>query len=158
MVGRDQHSPSSHNTTSHTISTTTGHHTTHHHHLITTTPNHSPTTSTTTHLCRHNSPFSTSRPPSHSPCGGGGNGRGCGPGGGGGGRGGGGPDREILYRLDKTVDERGKVVSKVLGKGGFGTVYAGTRVKDGAPVAIKLIAKNRVPAWGVAKSSVQKLR
>ncbi|XP_042241715.1 serine/threonine-protein kinase pim-3-like [Homarus americanus] len=148
-VGRDQHSPSSHNTTSHTISTTTGHHTTHHHHLITTTPNHSPTTSTTTHLCRHNSPFSTSRPPSHSPCGGGGNGRGCGPGGGGGGRGGGGPDREILYRLDKTVDERGKVVSKVLGKGGFGTVYAGTRVKDGAPVAIKLIAKNRVPAWGV---------
>lgn len=58
-------------------------------------------------------------------------------------------DRERLYRVDKTVDEKGKVVSKVLGKGGFGTVYAGTRMKDGAPVAIKSIAKDRVPAWGV---------
>lgn len=47
------------------------------------------------------------------------------------------------------MDEKGKVISKVLGKGGFGTVYAGTRMKDGAPVAIKSIAKNRVPAWGV---------
>lgn len=47
------------------------------------------------------------------------------------------------------MDERGKVISKVLGKGGFGTVYAGTRMKDGVPVAIKLIAKDRVPAWGV---------
>ncbi|KAG0710371.1 Serine/threonine-protein kinase pim-3 [Chionoecetes opilio] len=63
--------------------------------------------------------------------------RGCGPGGGysiG--------DRERLYRVDKTVDEKGKVVSKVLGKGGFGTVYGGTRMKDGAPVAIKSIAKD----------------
>lgn len=51
--------------------------------------------------------------------------------------------------MDKTVDERGKVISKVLGKGGFGTVFAGTRMKDGVPVAIKLIAKDRVPAWGV---------
>lgn len=55
--------------------------------------------------------------------------------------------------MDKTVDERGKVVSKVLGKGGFGTVYAGTRMKDGAPVAIKLIAKDRVPAWGVVSAA-----
>ncbi|KAK8380840.1 hypothetical protein O3P69_008049 [Scylla paramamosain] len=54
-----------------------------------------------------------------------------------------------LYRVEKTVDEKGKVVSKVLGKGGFGTVYSGNRVKDGAPVAIKSIAKDRVPAWGV---------
>ena len=54
--------------------------------------------------------------------------------------------------MDKTVDENGKVVSKVLGKGGFGTVYAGIRMKDGAPVAIKSIAKDRVPAWGVVSN------
>ncbi|XP_069994864.1 serine/threonine-protein kinase pim-3 [Penaeus vannamei] len=130
-----------------------GHH--HHHHpaLVPTmshTSTAAPTSSTSSssashaHQCSHPS---TSTAPASKASGAGGGGRGCGPGGGGGG--GTGTERERLYRVDKTVDERGKVVSKVLGKGGFGTVYAGTRMKDGAPVAIKLIAKDRVPAWGV---------
>lgn len=35
-----------------------------------------------------------------------------------------------------------------MGEGGFGRVYAGFRKMDNLPVAIKQIAKSKVPAWG----------
>merc|ERR1719347_1686510 len=38
-------------------------------------------------------------------------------------------------------------VGRVLGKGGFGVVYSGIRVRDNAKVAIKHIARNKVTDW-----------
>eukprot|EP00092_Neocalanus_flemingeri_P033411 GFUD01036327.1.p1 GENE.GFUD01036327.1~~GFUD01036327.1.p1 ORF type:complete len:328 (-),score=93.04 GFUD01036327.1:87-1070(-) len=51
------------------------------------------------------------------------------------------PIRKIPRKLEKQYK-----VGEILGKGGFGTVYAGIRRKDGKAVAIKQIAKAKVPS------------
>ncbi|XP_066063284.1 serine/threonine-protein kinase pim-1-like, partial [Chamaea fasciata] len=39
-------------------------------------------------------------------------------------------------------------LGSLLGRGGFGSVYSGTRLSDGAPVAIKCVPRARVQHWG----------
>ena len=43
--------------------------------------------------------------------------------------------------------ERAYKMGPLLGKGGFGTVFAGERTKDSLPVAVKVIKKAKITQW-----------
>ncbi|XP_058717385.1 serine/threonine-protein kinase pim-1-like [Poecile atricapillus] len=53
----------------------------------------------------------------------------------------------LLGNAHKGPKERYRVGS-LLGRGGFGSVFAATRLSDGAPVAIKCVPRDRIRRWG----------
>ncbi|XP_032936994.1 LOW QUALITY PROTEIN: serine/threonine-protein kinase pim-1-like [Catharus ustulatus] len=50
-------------------------------------------------------------------------------------------------QAQEALQERYRLGS-LLGRGGFGSVFSGTRLADGAPVAIKCVPRDRIHRWG----------
>ncbi|NXD31110.1 PIM1 kinase, partial [Spelaeornis formosus] len=50
-------------------------------------------------------------------------------------------------KAQEALQERYRLGS-LLGRGGFGSVYAGTRLSDGVLVAIKCVPRDRIRHWG----------
>ena len=57
--------------------------------------------------------------------------------------------------LEKRSFEKLYRVGRVLGKGGFGTVYNGVRLRDGVTIAIKHVAKNKITEWDLVSGLIQ---
>ena len=53
--------------------------------------------------------------------------------------------------LEEKSFEKSYRVGRVLGRGGFGTVYAGLRTRDGRSVAIKHVARAKVMEWDTVR-------
>ncbi len=62
-----------------------------------------------------------------------------------------GPDLEPILTVDspkrREAFEKAYRVGPIIGKGGFGKVFAGERLKDRLPVAIKHINKTKISSW-----------
>ena len=62
-----------------------------------------------------------------------------------------GPDLEPILTPDspkrREAFEKAYRVGPIIGKGGFGKVFAGERLKDRLPVAIKHINKTKISSW-----------
>ena len=58
-----------------------------------------------------------------------------------------GPSRP-LAQLNTQPFELQYDIGRPIGEGGFGKVYAAVRRSDNAPVAVKRVARTKVPSWG----------
>ena len=58
----------------------------------------------------------------------------------------------MILLLQGDLFERKYQVGHVLGKGGFGVVYAGIRNSDGLHVALKHVSKTKISEYGQVRS------